>query len=235
MDLIMTMDMTYLEIKEIKSNIKQFLDEIQKLAEIQQYEFAQKDRDFFSFIAKHIIFFKYLYKGAQDVYFYKVLISDLYYFILSIIKREMRYMYVNERSIIENYMRAIMQISLQDDHITEAIFQEMRNKIFLCDFTDAEYSLIKNEYVTSCEYIHGGNILNDNLAYVLDECVNNDFEIKDRSKYYIRVQNVFKIFDKLIVAEKTLYISGCFHRKKSVMEYLLGEHQVELLFNILNT
>lgn len=47
MDLIMTMDMTYLEIKEIKSNIKQFLDEIQKLAEIQQYEFAQKDRDFF--------------------------------------------------------------------------------------------------------------------------------------------------------------------------------------------
>ncbi len=162
------------------------------------------------------------------------MISDLYYFILSIIKREMRYMYVNERSIIENYMRAIMQISLQDDHITEAIFQKMRNKNFLCDFTDAEYSLIKNEYVTSCEYIHGGNILNDNLAYVLDECVNNDFEIKDRSKYYVRVQNIFKLFDKLIVAEKTLYISGCFHRKKSVMEYLLGEHQVELLFNILN-
>lgn len=92
-----------------------------------------------------------MYKGVQDIYFYKVLISDLYYFILSIIKREMRYMYVNERSIIENYMRAIMQISLQDDHITEAIFQKMRNKNFLCDFTDAEYSLIKNEYVTSCE------------------------------------------------------------------------------------
>lgn len=69
---------------------------------------------------------------------------------------------------------------------------------------------------------------------MLDECVNNDFEIKDRSKYYVRVQNIFKLFDKLIVAEKTLYISGCFHRKKSVMEYLLGEHQVELLFNILN-
>ena len=234
MDLIMTMDMTYLEIKEIKSNIKQFLDEIQKFAEIKQFEVVQKDRDFFSFIAKHIVFFKYLYKGARNTYYYKVLISDLYYLILSIIEREMRYMYVNERSIIENYMRAIMQISLQDNHITESIFQEMRSKNFQCDFTNAEYSLIKNEYVTSCEYIHGGNILSDNLAYVFDECVNNDFEIKDRSKYYIRVQNVFKIFDKLIVAENTLYISGCYHRKKSVLEYLIGKDLVELLFKILN-
>ena len=166
MDLIMTMDMTYIEIKEIKSNIKQFLDEIQKFAEIKQFEVVQKDRDFFSFIAKHIVFFKYLYKGAQNTYYYKVLISDLYYLILSIIEREMRYMYVNERSIIENYMRAIMQISLQDNHITESIFQEMRSKNFQCDFTNAEYSLIKNEYVTSCEYIHGGNILSDNMDMI---------------------------------------------------------------------
>lgn len=43
----MIMDMTYLEIKEIKSNIKQFLDEIQKIAQIQQFEYAQKDHDFF--------------------------------------------------------------------------------------------------------------------------------------------------------------------------------------------
>ena len=68
----MIMDMTYLEIKEIKSNIKQFLDEIQRIAQKQQFEYTQKDHDFFSFIAKHIIFFKYLYKGAQGIYFYKV-------------------------------------------------------------------------------------------------------------------------------------------------------------------
>lgn len=91
----MIMDMTYLEIKEIKSNIKQFLDEIQRIAQNQQFEYTQKDHDFFSFIAKHIIFFKYLYKGAQGIYFYKVLISDLYYLILSIIKCEMRYMYTS--------------------------------------------------------------------------------------------------------------------------------------------
>lgn len=148
----------------LKEIIKQFLDEIQRIAQNQQFEYTQKDHDFFSFIAKHIIFFKYLYKGAQGVYFYKVLISDLYYLILSIIKCEMRYMYVNERSIIENYMRAIMGVSLEYSHITETVFQEMHDKSFQCDFTDAEYSLIKSEYATSCGYIHGGNVLNDNTT-----------------------------------------------------------------------
>ena len=230
----MVMDMTYLEINKIKLNIKQFLDEIQKYAKNQKFEYVQKDHDFFTFIAKHVIFFKYLYSETQNTYFYKILISDFYYLILSIIKCEVRYMYVNERSIIENYMRAIMEISLENNHITESVFQEMHNKKFIYNFTDIEYSLIKNEYVIACGYIHGGNILNDNLAYVLDECINSKFEIRERNKYYIRLQNVLKIFDKLIISEKALYISGCYHRKKSVMEYLIGKNQVDLLFEILN-
>lgn len=231
----MLMDMTYLEIKEIKLNIKNFLEEIQKIAQIQQFDYVQIDCDFFSFIAKHIIFFKYLYEGTQESYFYKVLISDLYYLILSVIKCEIRYVYLNERSVIENYIRAIMEISLENNHITESIFKKMHDKNFHCDFTDKEYSLIKNEYVIACGYIHGGDILNDNLAYVLDECMNNSFEAKERNKYYIRLQNALKILDKLIISEKTIYISGCYHRKKSIMEYLVGKDQVDLLFKILNS
>ena len=111
----------------------------------------------------------------------------------------------------------------------------MHDKNFHCDFTDKEYSLIKNEYVIACGYIHGGDILNDNLAYVLDECMNNSFEAKERNKYYIRLQNALKILDKLIISEKTIYISGCYHRKKSIMEYLVGKDQVDLLFKILNS
>ena len=78
-------------------------------------------------------------------------------------------MYVNERSIIENYLRSIMDISVQDNHVTDKVFQELRQKNFHCDFDDKEYSLIRSEYSTSCGYIHGSNILNDNLALVLDE------------------------------------------------------------------
>lgn len=51
----MIMDMTYLEIKEIKSNIKQFLDEIQRIAQNQQFELLKRS-DFFSFIAEAYYF-----------------------------------------------------------------------------------------------------------------------------------------------------------------------------------
>ena len=49
--------MTYQEINNTKSNIKEFLNEIQKLACKSEFNFSQCDGDFFSFIAKHIVFF----------------------------------------------------------------------------------------------------------------------------------------------------------------------------------
>lgn len=227
-------DITYQIVNEIKLNIKEFIDKIQDMSKKSKFGFCQSDKDFFSFIAKHIIFFKYLCVDQKTMYFYKVLISDLYYLILSIIKNEIRYMYVNERSIIENYMRILMKMSIKDTHITGKIFEGMKKKDFKCDFGKDEYSLIKSEYSVSCSYIHGADILNDNLAYVFEECMNRTFEIEARKKYYMRIQKMLKIFDRLIIAENTAYISGCFHRKKSVMEYLMGEKQVDLLFEILN-
>lgn len=226
----MSVDMTYHEVNEIKSNIRYFINEIKKSTQRTGFDFCQSDQDFFSFIAKHIVFFKYLYLGNQNIYFYKVLISDLYYLILSIIDNKTRYMYLNERSIIENYIRCIMRVSIQDNHITKDVFEEMRRKSFKCDFSD---TLIKSEYIVSCGYIHGGEILNDNLAFVFEQCSNNNLKICERKKYYLRLQKILKTFDKLFITENDIYISGCFHRKKSILEYLLGKEKVNLLFELL--
>lgn len=227
-------DMTYSEICEIKSHIQEFLDAIQSISKDLKNDIYQFDIDFFAFIAKHIIFLKYIDTKEKNTHFYKVLISDLYYLILSIIRNETRYMYVNERSIIENYLRAIMQVTLQDNHVTNKVFDELHEKNFKCCFSRDEYALIKSEYTTSCGYIHGGDILNSNLVYVLEECANKKFDFSERKNYYIRFQKMLKIFDRLIIAENSEYINGCFHRKKSVMEYLVGKEQVDLLFKILN-
>lgn len=229
----MTDDMTFQEIAKVKSDIKEFLDKIQNICIETAFDFEQCDSDFFSFIAKHIVFFKFM-ESDGDMYSYKVLISDFYYFIMVIIKSEIRYIYVNERSIIENYLRTIMRIYLQDNHVTVKVFEELSKKAFNCTFTSAEYSLIKSQYVTACEFIHGGNILNDNLAYVLDECANSIFPVQKRRKYYDRLQRILKIFDRLLVAEYPQYISGRFHRRKSLLQYLIGLDKVNLLFSLVN-
>ena len=219
-------DMTYQETARIKSNIQSFVEKIKELSQEFDFDFQQLDGNFFSFIAKHIVFFKYLSEGDSSNFSYKVLISDFYYIILAIVKGEVRYMYVNERSIID--------ISVQDNHVTDNVFQELRQKSFHCGFDEAEYSLIRSEYRTSCGYIHGSNILNDNLASVLDECANKKFTIAERKKYYIRMQAVLKSFDRLLISENALFVSGCFHRKKSILSYLLGRDLLDLLFQIVN-
>lgn len=233
---MMIEDMTFNELKYIKSNISSFIVEIKKQSQIYKYEYKQYDIDFFTFIAKHIIFIKYLIDGDKNTYVFKVLISDFYYYILSIIKKELRYMYVNERSIIENYMRIIIGTSVENNHVTERLFNEMKEKKYIFDFTDSNYSLIKSEYSISCQYIHGGNILNENLASVFEECFSRNKKVmkEDKNKYYIRMGNILKIYDKLLISENIDYVNGCFHRRKSILEYLIGAECLELLFIGLN-
>ena len=74
----------------------------------------------------------------------------------------------------------------------------------------------------------------ENFALVLDECINKRFTIAERKKYYIRIQSVLKSFNLLLISENALFVSGCFHRKKSVLSYLIGKEPLDLLFQIVN-
>lgn len=226
-------DLTYSKLNSIKLNIKKFIDKLETIAEAKGKILKQEDKEFYTFIAKHIIFFKYLYNGSNNIYFFKVMISDLYYYSLSLLGNEIRYVYLNERSIIENYTRAVVKKSLDEDYVTENIFLKMKDMDFRFRFSEDDYSLIKSEYVTSCGYIHGGEILNENLAFVLNECLENNDSIKDINKYHARIRKILKIYDKMIISEYTDFISGVFHRQKTILEYLLGKDSLELLFDIL--
>lgn len=229
----MSNDITYSELVLIKSNINEFNNKLEEIAISLGHQITKEEKDFYIFISKHIIFFKYLYNGMNNQYFFKVMISDLYYFILSILKGETRYVYLNERSIIENYTRAITRKTVEEDHVTENLFLIMKGTTYSFDFTESDYALIKNEYTTSCGYIHGGNILNDNLASVLNECLENNILIKDINKYHNRIKKILKVYDKMLISQYGEYISGRFHRRKTIFEYLLGKECLELLFLVI--
>lgn len=228
----MITDMTYLELDLIKSDIDMFINKLNEISSQLDHKLTKEDEKFFIFISKHIIFFKYLYRDMDKMYFFKVLISDLYYYILSILKNETRYMYLNERSIIENYTRAVIRTTVEEDHITANVFLELKKIEFSFDFKEGDYSLIKNEYITSCGYVHGGIVLNDSLSLNLDECFENNKFTKKINKYYIRIMKIFKTYDKMLISEYAECISGCFHRQKTVLKYLLGDDCLELLYGI---
>lgn len=223
-------DMIYAEIKHIKSDISSFIIRLQEYAGEHDAIMEETDRQFFSVIAKHIVFWKYVVFPNNLGRFYRVLISDGYNYIISIIKNEIRYVYVNERSIIENYIRLIINKTLEEDHVTDKIFSEIKQHKYLFEFTEDEFSLIKSEYSVSCSYIHGGSYLDENLIYGFDECIKNEKTLKNKNKYYARICRMLKILDKMLISTYTDEISGSFFRKKSVLEYLMGKDCLELLF-----
>lgn len=228
--------MTYNEIDLVKNNINDFLGKLHILAEAENDKLTRADESFFTSMAKYIIFCKYLEQSSfmkDAVRFLENVISDSYYLILSLIKKEKRYMYVNERSIIENNIRIITYTSIDDNHFTNDLFKKLKTMTY--NLNEKEYSLLRNEYRVACDFIHGGKLQHDNLSFVLEECLKKDiFSERERNTLYSRILNVIRIFNYMLIAEYPEQINGCFHRRKTLLGYLVGNKLVDYLFQKLN-
>lgn len=215
------------QINEIKKAISDFGDELNKYSEKEgNHHISQKELGFFSFLSKQIVFLKNVYETEPN-YKIKVLISDYYNYIVSIIKNEHRYMYVNERSILENYTRWIVSVDVEINHLTTQVFEDFKKQTSILE---SEYSLIKSAYTDSCGYIHGSKLLNDNLSYVFQECITNEVKIKNLNCYFDTIMRIVKIYNRLIISTYPELIDRCFYRRKSVLKYLIGNEYVDLLF-----
>ena len=86
------MDCKDLEI--IKEDINKFIEELEKNSK-DKIPLTDNEKNFFKFLAKHILFFKELYRFDKSKYFLEVLISDIFSYIVSIINGEKRYIFLN--------------------------------------------------------------------------------------------------------------------------------------------
>lgn len=225
-------DMTYAEIKSIKKEISSFTDAVKIFSKNNSRELSSNDISFFTFIAKRIIFFKYFIQGIDinSKYFCEVMISDLYYLITDIIQGNWRYVHVNERSIIENYTRLLISVSLEDNHVTVKMIDSLKTRFINDKILEKDFSFIKGEYVNSCNYIHGGELLKDSLVIVFSEIHEKHWNTIKINEYYQKIFKMFKIYEKMLLIEHNSYIDGCFHRKKTLLDYLLGNGTSDSLF-----
>lgn len=225
----MKADMTYNEVDLCREEVKKMMEYIKALHS-KALVLQDNDISFFSALCKRILFFKYLHNSnySSDKYF-RILISDLYYMIQAIINCDIRYLYLNERSMIENYTRLIVKVDLENDYVTRNTFNILEAEMKTLFNDDCQYSLIKNEYTIACNYVHGGDLLKDDLVEYFKECYEKKGGLKDRNKYYNRVLDVIKIFERVLIYKCHDYIDGVFSRKKSVLEYLIGKEATDTL------
>ncbi|WP_373180576.1 hypothetical protein [Enterococcus durans] len=223
-------DITYSEVIELKEDINTVIENIELFYKENNLDIDISDISFYRFVIKRVIFFKYLSVVDNENFSIKVIISDFFYLILSLIKNETRYSYVNERSIIENYMRLTLKNPKYNTHITYQSFEDLLQST--PEIGQPEYSLLKTEYDTSCRYIHGGNVLEDSLSAYFKESIEHDIglSIKQKRERYDRIQAIIKTLDKAFVLHNKKFIDHTFYKKKTIMEFLVGKNNTDLLF-----
>lgn len=216
------------EEKIIKSEIECFLHELELYCKKKSITVNKVDIDFFSFISKQIIFLKYLCLYEEE-HCAKVLISDYYCLIVSILKNETRYIYFHERSIIENYMRLILRGKVEKNHIVNDLFEEL--KIMVPKLLSQKYGIVKSEYNNSCNHVHGGDYVKESLVFYFKDFINEKL-VTNRNNLYDKLYTIAKFYNTILVEQRTDYIDAAFHRKKYLLNYLLGKDVVEHFFEI---
>lgn len=226
--------MNYVEVKICKEEINNLIKYIEDYAiKSKGSTIDNKTKDFYRVISKQIIFFKKVLNAYPKTYFIKVIISDFLSLILNDIKLETRYYYLNQRSIIENYMRLILKDDQYVTHITRQSFLDLKQKN-QSNLSEKEYTKIMNEYKIACSYIHGGDTLKEHLVNNFEECLESKTKISERKRKSQISQfiDLINILNRLFLLHNTEAIDSSFHRSKATLEYLMGKQYINKFYQI---
>ncbi|MCG6835767.1 hypothetical protein LC668_07855 (plasmid) [Fusobacterium vincentii] len=205
--------------KEKKKSIKKEINDLISFLEEKYRKLDEREKNFVRFLSKHIIFFKN-FSDLENNFEIKLLISDFYYFIISYLNLEGRYVALNLRSIIENYIRLLLNKVSEEYHIEHNSFIELKEKYNL---SNDDNSLVYDTYIKSCRYIHGGKVLKETLKLDIENLKENSSDKMIDS--FEAVEKLLKTLDKLLMKNHLILIliERDFHRKRRLIEILLGK------------
>ncbi|MEI2282733.1 hypothetical protein [Paenibacillus polysaccharolyticus] len=221
--------MKYVDVNLRKEEISRLIQYIETyVIENKIEDIDTKSKNFYRFISKQIVFFKIVLNSYPNTYFVKVIISDFLSLILNDLKLEMRYYYLNQRSIIENYIRLILKDDQYTTNITKQSFIDIREQLG-SELSDNEYSKVINEYKIACSFIHGGDYLRGHLVSNFEDALKNETQISERQRTNQIDQfiDMINILNKLFLLKNIDEIDSSFHRSKATLEYLMGKRYID--------
>ncbi|WP_317316092.1 hypothetical protein [Peptostreptococcus russellii] len=225
-----------IHLNDTKEDIKNAVDFLTEyVASNKKRDLRESEINFIVFCLKQIVFLKLI----RDCKFpeiknenLKSTISDFFHIIVSLINNEVRYVYLNERSLIENYVRLILKGAYRN--VNRNTFNVLKEKKYMFDFDNSDYSVIKNEYVTSCQYIHGDKIVEVTLTENLRNTISKENKEIKFDSFFRRFIKMINIFSILLLSEYYECIQYCFMRKSWTLEYLQGKKYMEKKFQLDN-
>ncbi|MGO3093847.1 MAG: hypothetical protein ACTIJD_08230 [Staphylococcus saprophyticus] len=211
---------------EVSQAIKFLKEDVQ----LSNQNMKNSDEEFYVFLVKHVVFFKVLSNTYSETREFKVIISDFLYYIINDIKRETRNNFLIERSIIENYIRISLNSLNNNSHITYIDFNRIK-QMYNMD-SNSKYNTIIDAYKKSCDYIHGGELIDSVLSkYIQDVLTPDSCSSRKKNKENVRKTNLIHALDYLLFKSKIFEIDNAFHRNKSTLKYLITSKEINDIIN----
>lgn len=196
-----------------------------------------EDEELIRFLSKKLVFLKEIKIsiGSNEMVFYiDQMISDLLYLIDSYFKNEIRYIYLNIRSLIEAYARLFSLVDPKTNRITMTnLLDNINSYISINSLKDnkgnvLDYPRLKGLYSECCLYVHGSINANYSLADYYKEL----FEVVTiRQKR--KISNDIKFLVNLLITISCYRFSSIlndfFFRGKKKMSYLIGDFLVDVV------
>ncbi|WP_434717563.1 hypothetical protein [Lactococcus lactis] len=223
------------EIKLVQRDIDNFIN---YFGEVNTQEI-----ELFRFLGKKIIFLKLLQNNLPSSIEYtyiKQLTSDLLYLIKSYKDDEIRYIYLNIRSIIEAFARLFNEVEYGTNRVTMTVLLENINEyIMVNNLKDKsgkiiDYSRLKSLYSESCLFVHGDSSNKESLSEHYQSVLEPKIVKKEKNKIS---RTIIFLLDTLIIISSYRFsnkINDYFVRKKDLLKFLVGDFNLGIIKNYSN-
>lgn len=216
-----------IELQYLKKDIDDLIDMVGDLEE--------EEISLFRYLGKKAIFLKMLKYSMNitDEYSYiSQLLSDIMYLIRSYKDNEIRYTYLNIRSIIEAFTRLFNEVPYSSSVISMSRLLEEINiyitKNNLVDSKDQiiDYQRLKSLYSESCGYVHGNKDADQSLSTYYQSL--NYLRIDSRHKSRLNRSIRFLIETIILISSYrfSCLLNDYSVRKKEIFRYLVGDFNV---------
>ncbi|KZE37732.1 hypothetical protein AV656_09365 [Bhargavaea cecembensis] len=210
------------EITRIKKEINDFNEENFKEYSIDIQNDIKK-------VVKYTFFLRSIADEENGNHYLKSMVSDLVFLIKSFKDNNYRYVHLNLRSIIEHALRFISDEPASGETRSNELWEKANKFLNANESQKLDISATKGAYKRACNYVHGNAKADMPIVSFFDETLNMKYEVnKTRSL----LSNVLKVLHELVyilLAKCADLIDYVFHRKKTLLEYLINKKYVETL------
>ncbi|NSM90972.1 hypothetical protein HRE55_10585, partial [Enterococcus faecalis] len=169
------------------------------------------------------------------IFYIDQMISDLMYLMASYHKGEVRYFYLNIRSVIEAFSRLFSEVETSTNRITmTTLLDNIANYITLNDLRDSkedslDYPRLKGLYRECCLYVHGNINAKYSLIEFYNELLNEEITSAQKRKMSNDIKFLASILTNISCYRYSITLNDVFFRGKNKLGYLIGEFGVKIV------